>query len=59
MTTAVLTNEETLNTTELAEGYNSYTNAVELTNANVTDALAEAMPTTTVVTTSAFCGADE
>jgi hypothetical protein len=59
MTTAVLTREEALTTSELAGGYSAYTDAVELGNSLATDALSQAMPTTTVLTTSRFCGADE
>lgn len=52
--------EHTATAAELAEAYDSYTNADEIHDAiHNHDAYAQAEPTTTVLTTSVYCGADE
>ncbi len=52
--------EYTATAAELAEAYDSYTTADEICDAICNDeAYAQAEPTTTVLTTSMHCGADE
>lgn len=58
--TAELNLEHTATAAELAEAYDSYTDADEIYDAiNNNEAYAQAEPTTTVLTTSMHCGADE
>jgi hypothetical protein len=52
--------EHTATAAELAEAYDSYTDADEIYDAiKHNEAYAQAQPTTTVLTTSVHCGADE
>jgi hypothetical protein len=57
--TTELTKEDAITTTELAAGYDTYTHADELSDTLVTEAYAQAEPTTTVLTTSLHCGNTE
>jgi hypothetical protein len=58
--TAELTKEDAITTTELAGGYDAYTDAAELGDALLlTEGYARAEPTTTVLTTSLHCGNTE